>query len=285
MRSRTFFLTTLAMIAFAANSVLGRLGLVDGGIGPSSFVMIRLLSGALVLALIAGPKSSLKAGSWSGALSLFLYAAPFSYAYLVLPAGTGALILFAMVQITMVGAGLRKGERLNVLQWGGMAAAIVALIWLLSPGIDTPPLWAAGMMAVAGISWGIYSLIGRQASGADTDPIRRSAGNFLKAVLIAVLCLPFALIGEPIPQAYGLTLAIVSGAVTSGLGYAVWYMALRSLEATKAGIAQLTVPAIAALGGILFLSEQLSLRFVLASLLILVGVGIATLTGKRAKPH
>ncbi|MEO9971297.1 MAG: DMT family transporter [Hyphomonadaceae bacterium] len=272
------------MIAFAANSVLGRMGLVEGGIGAGSFVMIRLISGGLVLALIAGIRPSLRAGSWAGGWALFLYAALFSYAYLALPAGSGALILFAMVQITMVSAGLRNGERLGALQWGGMAAAVLALIWLLSPGIDTPPLWAAGLMAIAGISWGIYSLIGQGASGADSDPILRSAGNFLKAVLIALPLLAIAIPSEGTPHLYGVMLAVISGAITSGLGYAIWYTALRSLEATKAGIAQLTVPAIAALGGILFLGEPLSARFVFASLLILAGVGIATLTQPHSKP-
>jgi drug/metabolite transporter (DMT)-like permease len=285
MQTRTLLLTCFAMIAFAANSLLGRLGLVEGGIGAGSFALIRLLSGALILALIAGPVRSLSAGSWAGAASLIVYAAFFSYAYTALPAGTGALILFAMVQVTMVGAGLVSGERLSTLQWSGLSVAILALIWLLSPGLDTPPLRAAGMMAIAGIGWGAYSLLGRRATG--TDPTRRTAGNFLRASLLAVLILPLILWRhpEPIPETYGILLAIISGAVTSGLGYAIWYAALRSLPATKAGIAQLTVPAIAALGGILVLDEQISLRFVLASTLILAGVGLATLTKAARKTN
>jgi len=283
MQTRTLLLTIFAMIAFAANSLLGRLGLVEGGIGAGSFALIRLVSGALMLALIAGPRHSLSAGSWAGAASLFVYAVLFSYAYIALPAGTGALILFAMVQITMVGAGLVSGERLNPLQWSGMSVAILALIWLLSPGIDTPPLRAAGMMAIAGIGWGTYSLLGRHTTG--TDPTRRTAGNFLRASLLATLILPLVLWHqpEPVPQTYGILLAITSGAITSGLGYAIWYAALRSLAATKAGVAQLTVPAIAALGGVLLLAEPISLRFVLASTLILFGVGMATLTGTKRK--
>ena len=292
MSSRTFILTTLAMIAFAANSVIGRSGLVEGGIGAGSFAMIRLASGALVLALIVGPARSLSAGSWQAALALLTYAAFFSYAYLALPAGTGALILFAMVQITMVGAGLVAGERLNPLQWSGMMVAGAALIWLLSPGLDTPPLLAASAMAVSGIGWGLYSLIGRRNTGGpDTkgknDPTQRTAGNFLRATVLAALCLPLALLAhpEPMPHTQGILLAILSGAVTSGLGYVIWYMALRNLAATKAGIAQLTVPAIAALGGILFLGEPISARFLLASALILAGVGIATLTGRANKTN
>jgi len=285
MLNRTLLLTALAMIAFAANSVLGRLGLVDGGIGAGSFALIRLVSGALALSMIAGPTRSLRAGSWTGAFALFTYAAFFSYAYLALSAGTGALILFAVVQITMVGAGLLAGERLSPLQWAGMFIALLALVWLLSPGIDTPPLLAAGAMAIAGVGWGGYSLIGRQATGADNDPTRRTAGNFLRASLVAALCLPlvFLIHPEPMPEHYGVLLAILSGAITSGLGYAIWYSALRSLEATKAGIAQLTVPALAALGGVLFLSEPVSFRFALSSGLILAGVGVATLTSAPSK--
>ena len=287
MSTRIFFLTALAMIAFAANSVIGRLGLVEGGIGAGSFAMIRLASGALVLALIVGPVRSLAAGSWQAALALLAYAAFFSYAYLALPAGTGALILFAMVQITMVGAGLVAGERLGTLQWSGMAMAGLALIWLLSPGLDTPPLLAASAMAISGIGWGLYSLMGRAGTGSENDPTQRTAGNFLRASVLAALCLPVALLAypEPVPHTKGILLAILSGAVTSGLGYVIWYMALRDLAATKAGIAQLTVPAIAALGGILFLYEPISIRFVLASVLILAGVGIATMTGKANKTN
>ena len=287
MSSRTFILTALAMIAFAANSVIGRLGLVEGGIGAGSFAMIRLASGALVLALIVGPARSLSAGSWQAALALLTYAAFFSYAYLALPAGTGALILFAMVQITMVGAGLMAGERLNPLQWSGMAAAGAALVWLLSPGLDTPPLLAASAMAISGIGWGLYSLMGRKGTGSANDPTQSTAGNFLRATVLAALCLPLALLvhPEPLPQARGILLAILSGAVTSGLGYVIWYMALRNLAATKAGIAQLTVPAIAALGGILFVNEPISWRFILASALILSGVGVATLTGRANKTN
>ncbi len=285
--NRTLLLTVLAMVAFAANSVIGRLGLVDGGIGAGSFTLIRLFSGALVLALIAGPVRSLRSGSWAGATALFTYAAMFSYAYLALPAGTGALILFAIVQITMVGAGLVAGEKLSWLQWCGMAVAGLALIWLLSPGLDTPPILAATAMGCAGLGWGCYSLAGRQVKDDDLngDPTRRTAGNFLRATALGALCLPLALMvsPEPRPETYGVLLATISGAITSGIGYAVWYAALRSLEATKAGVAQLTVPAIAALGGVLFLDEPLSLRFVLASTLILAGVGIATLTPKPVK--
>ena len=266
------------MVAFAANSVLGRMGLLGGDIGAGSFALVRLVSGALVLGLIAGLSTARTAGSWRGGLALFIYAAFFSYAYLELAAGTGALLLFAMVQITMVGAGLFAGERFTWLQWVGLIAALFALVWLLSPGLEAPPLLGALAMLLAGVGWGIYSLIGRTSP---TDSTATTAGNFLRASLIGIALLtPFMIwiIPEPLPGRRGVFLAILSGAVTSGLGYAIWYMALKGLSATKAGVAQLTVPAIAALGGVLLLDEALTLRFALASLIILAGVGVATLT-------
>lgn len=274
-------LTVLAMIAFAANSVLGRLGLLGGDIGAGSFALVRLLSGALVLALITGITRAIKAGTWPGGLSLFVYAAFFSYAYINLAAGTGALLLFATVQITMVSAGLLAGERFTFLQWCGLIMALVALVWLLSPGLEAPPLTSGLIMMIAGLGWGVYSLLGRQAG---TDPTLATAGNFLRASLIGLVLLApllFWLRPEQSPNLKGLVLAISSGAITSGLGYALWYMALKGLNATRAGVAQLTVPALAALGGIVFLSEPMTLRFALASLVILAGVGFATLTPKR----
>lgn len=285
--SKLIGLTSLAMIAFAANSVLGRMGLLGGDIGAGSFALIRLISGALVLGLIAGVSTVHTSGSWRGGLALFIYAAFFSYAYLQLAAGTGALLLFAMVQITMVGAGLLNGERFTWLQWGGLVAALLALGWLLSPGLEAPPLIGALVMMIAGFGWGLYSLIGRTSKN---DPTMTTAGNFLRASLIGVIILVPIIIWvspEPTPGTRGIFLAILSGAITSGLGYAVWYMALKGLSATRAGVAQLTVPAIAALGGILFLDEDLTLRFGLASLIILAGVGVATLTpnASQARPH
>ena len=275
--------TSLAMAAFAANSVLGRLGLVEGGIGPGSFALIRLVSGALLLCLLAGPRRSLAAASPAGALALFAYAAFFSYAYLALAAGTGALILFAMVQATMVGVGLASGERLSGRQWGGLALALAGLASLLAPGLAAPSPAGALAMAVAGAAWGAYSLLGRGKG----DPVARTAGNFLGASLIALPALPLALLVHPEPQPaiYGIALAVLSGAVTSGLGYAVWYAALKHLAAVQAGMAQLAVPAIASLGGVLVLAEPFTLRFALATLAILGGVGLATLTRGPARPN
>lgn len=282
---KTLGLTSVAMVAFAANSVLGRLGLLGGDIGPGGFALIRLISGAVMLALIAGPVKTSKSGSWRGAAMLFVYAAFFSYAYISLPAGTGALILFAIVQITMISVGLLSGERFSILQWSGLGAALLALIWLLSPGLDAPPLAGSIAMMVAGVGWGVYSLLGRTAQ---TTPTLNTAGNFLRASLIGLLCLlPITLFlyPEQRPGMTGTLIAVASGAITSGLGYVIWYMALKSLTAIRAGVAQLTVPAIAALGGILFLSEPMTLRFGLASLIILGGVGVATLTRQPAKTN
>ena len=185
----------------------------------------------------------------------------------------------------MVGAGLLAGERFSPLQWAGILAAFGALVWLCSPGISAPPLIPAIAMMIAGIGWGAYSLIGR---GAATTPTLNTAGNFWRASLIGtVLLAPILLWGRPEVSSgsTGVLIAVISGAITSGLGYALWYQALKSLSAMRAGAAQLTVPAIAALGGILFLEEQITQRFILSSLLILIGVGIATLTrGKPTKP-
>ncbi len=273
---RLFLLTSLAMIAFAANSVLGRLGLVETEIGAGSFALIRLVSGAVTLALICLLQTKRLSGSWAGGLSLLAYAVFFSYAYIALPAGTGAIILFAVVQITMLGWGIARGERLSAWQWSGFIVALIALVWLVSPSVEAPPLLAAASMAFAGIGWGAYSLLGRGAG----DPTASTAGNFLRASLLAIPIIGFAApFGtEPIPPGDGVFLAIISGAITSGLGYAIWYMALKDLTATRAGIAQLSVPAIAAIGGVLFLAEPITLRFALATLAILVGVAIAILT-------
>ncbi|MEL7129154.1 MAG: DMT family transporter, partial [Pseudomonadota bacterium] len=233
MGARILALTALAMVAFAANSVIGRLGLIEGGIGAGSFAAIRLVSGGIVLALLAGPANTVRAGSWTGGIALLSYAAFFSYAYLSLPAGTGALLLFAVVQVTMVGAGILSGERLSAVQWTGLIAAFAGLVWLVSPGLQAPPLLGALAMGVAGIGWGVYSLLGRSGG----DPTANTAGNFVRASLLALVLLPPALLlaPEPAPHLTGIALAVLSGAVTSGLGYAVWYTALKGLSATQAG--------------------------------------------------
>ncbi len=273
---RLFLITTLVMIAFAANSVLGRLGLIGTDIGAGSFALIRVISGAAVLLLICTLQSKRVTGTWAGGIALLAYAAFFSYAYIALSAGMGAIILFALVQLTMLGWGLFQGERLSTLQWAGFVVAIAALIWLVSPSIEAPPLLATAAMAIAGMGWGAYSLLGRGVS----DPTAATAGNFLRASALGlpILVLTISFAPEPLPPTDGTLIAVVSGAVTSGLGYVIWYSVVKQLSASRAGIAQLSVPAIAAIGGVLFLSEPITLRFALSTLAILGGVGLAVLT-------
>lgn len=275
-----FLVTALAMTAFAANSVLARLAMATGEAGPWSFTLIRILSGAIVLTLLVSPWRTIKSGSWVSALALFAYAAAFSIAYLSLATGTGALILFALVQITMIGWSLASGERLSPARWAGLALALAGLVWLLFPGLEAPPLSGALLMAGAGLAWGVYSLRGR----GHANPTAQTAGNFLKAGAIALVVAGPALLltGEAMPSISGIGYALLSGAVTSGLGYAVWYYALRSLTASLAGISQLTVPAIAAAGGVLFLAEPVTFRFLAATVLILGGVALASLPRRAA---
>ncbi len=277
---RILLLGSLAMIAFAANSVLARFALVDGASGAWSFTLIRLLSGALSLALLVRLKVK-STGSWKGAASLLIYVAGFSYAYLALGAGFGALVLFAVVQFTMVGWALKSSERLSALQWAGLIAAFGALVWLLSPSLSAPSSgFAILAMMAAGMGWGAYSLIGRSSKA----PTRDTAGNFLRASLIALLLTPIVFVTQPesMPGNTAIAAALASGIITSGIGYAIWYGVLPALGRAQAGILQLTVPAIAALGGVLFLSEPLTLRLALSAAIILTGVGLATL---RRKPR
>jgi len=276
---RIFALTALAMIAFAANSILARLALTGGDIGPWSFTAIRFMSGAIILALIIGPTKTLRQGSWKAALALLLYGAFFSYAYLSLSAGTGALILFAAVQITMISGGLLAGERLKILQWLGLALAMGGLVYLMLPKVAPPSPLGVIMMSTAGLGWGLYSLMGRGKG----DPTALTAGNFLRAgIICAGLTLPIlSLLPETNLGLNGLLLALASGVITSGLGYVIWYMALKHLTATRAGIAQLTVPIIAAIGGMLFIAEPFTARFFIAMCLTLGGVALATLSPKE----
>ena len=272
---RIFALTTLAMIAFAANSILARLALTGGEIGPWNFTAIRFISGAICLALIIGPTKTLRQGRWQAAIALLLYGVFFSYAYIPLSAGTGALILFATVQITMIGGGLLTGERLRILQWLGLVLAMAGLVYLMLPAIAPPSPIGAAMMSMAGLGWGLYSLMGRGTG----EPAALTAGNFLRAAMIcAALTAPLLwLVPETKLGSQGILLALTSGILTSGLGYVIWYMALKHLTATTAGIAQLTVPIIAAIGGMLFIAEPFTARFFIAMCLTLGGVGLATL--------
>lgn len=277
------------MIAFAANSVLGRMAIGSGAaplIDPASYSAVRLISGALMLwALVAATgnagrdKAIARSGSWASAFALFVYATAFSYAYVGLDTGTGALILFACVQATMIGWGLKEGDRPSALEWLGFATAFGAFIWLVSPGLSAPDPMAAAAMALSGAAWGIYSLRGRGLP----DPLKATADNFLRSsafvVPLAILVLAVQWPVHASPR--GLMLAVLSGAVTSGLGYALWYRVLKQIGAAQGAIVQLTVPVIALIGGVLWLNEAWTLRLVLSSLLILGGVAVAILAKQR----
>ena len=269
--ARIIAITALAMVAFAGNSLLCRQALKHTAIDPASFTSIRLVSGALILWLVTRMQQNATAGrgNWRSALALFAYAAGFSFAYVSLPAASGALLLFGAVQATMIGHGLWKGERLRALQFVGVVLAFGGLVGLLLPGLSAPPLAGASLMIGAGVAWGVYSLRGKGAG----DPTRVTAGNFMRAVPItlglSLLTLNFASV-----DAAGFYYAIASGAFASGLGYAIWYTALPALNNTSAASVQLSVPVIAALGGIVFLGEPVTLRLILASVAILGGIAL-----------
>jgi len=272
--ARVLALTALTMIAFAGNSLLCRAALGDTHIDAASFTTIRLISGALVLWLIVQIRQGNRTvkGSWRSAVALFIYAAGFSYAYLSLSASTGALLLFGAVQATMIGYGIWSGERLRAIQLAGLLLAFAGLIGLLLPGVTAPPLIGSLLMVGAGVAWGVYSLRGWGAG----DPITVTAGNFLRTLPIAMVlsAVMFKGIGM---DAAGIGYAVASGALASGLGYAIWYTVLPVLKATRAASVQLSVPVIAALGGVLLLGEHLSLRLVLASIAILGGIALVIL--------
>ncbi len=267
--SRVFLLTALAMLAFAGNSLLCRAALETTAMDAASFTTVRLISGAAVLWLLARLRrgSPVGEGNWPSALALFAYAAGFSFAYLSLPAATGALLLFGAVQATMIGYGFWSGERLSTVQAVGLLLAFAGLVGLLLPGISAPPLGGAVLMLGAGVAWGIYTLRGRGAG----DPLQVTAGNFLRTVPVTV-ALSVVLINDAVLDDAGVLYAVLSGALASGIGYALWYGALPSLKATHGATVQTSVPVIAAVGGILFLGEPVTLRFVLAAVAILGGI-------------
>ncbi len=277
--ARIIALTTLAMIAFAGNSLLCRAALEHTSIDAASFTTIRLISGALMLWLVVQIRRGTRTGggNWVSAFALFAYAAGFSFAYVSLPAATGALLLFGAVQATMIGHGIWTGERLRRLQLVGLMLAFGGLVGLLLPGLSAPPLYGSILMLGAGVAWGIYSLRGKGAG----DPTRVTAGNFLRAVPIAAALSLFMLNGTSLDNA-GFWYAVSSGALASGMGYAIWYTALPVLKATNAATVQLSVPVIAALGGIAFLGEPITLRLVLASVAILGGIALVILEKQQA---
>lgn len=274
---RTALLTTAAMVAFASNSLLNRLALGQETIDAVSYTTIRLTSGAVTLFLIAflqrEPGKDFLRGSWVSAACLFLYAIAFSFAYLSLTTGTGALILFGSVQMTMLIAALRSGERPHLLEWVGLFLALGGLVYLVFPGLTAPPLFGSILMTIAGISWGLYSIRGRGTQ----NPLTGTAGNFIYSVpmILAVLLISFQNISI---SSSGILYAVLSGALASGCGYVIWYAALRGLTTTRAATVQLSVPVIAAWSGVVFLSEHVSTRLLIAAALILGGIALAVLS-------
>ena len=272
--TRAVFLTGVAMLAFAGNSILCRLALRDGAIDPASFTSVRLVSGAVTLMFIFWitrrgdtPRAH---GSWLSACVLFFYAICFSYAYITLSAGAGALILFGFVQGTMIAIGIWSGDRPTTPEWLGWSLAFAGLVWLVLPGVEAPPWSGASLMAVAGIAWGVYSIRGRT----ESDALASTASNFMLTIPMVAVLTVVTFTGADI-STHGITLAIVSGAITSGIGYVIWYAALEYLSAIQAALVQLSVPAIATAGGVLLLLEPLSLRLLIASALVLGGISIA----------
>lgn len=274
------------MIAFASNSLLCRAALKQTSIDAASFTFVRVFSGAVVLWLIMNLRRIMRTtqsfgvgGNWISALALLLYAAGFSFAYLAVAAGTGALLLFGAVQATMILWGLHKGERLRGIQILGLIVAMTGLVVLLFPGLSAPPLFGSILMLGAGVAWGVYSLRGKR----EKNPVTATTGNFVRAVPFAAALSIVFLQWLDLDLA-GVIYAIISGALTSGLGYVIWYSVLPSLKAASAATVQLSVPVLAAAGGILLLGEPLTLRYLLASVAILGGIALVVLEKDRASP-
>jgi drug/metabolite transporter (DMT)-like permease len=282
--TRVFVLTLLAMIAFAGNSLLCRAALKQTTVDAATFTFVRIFSGAAALWLIVKMRhASGRAddrrirGNWLSALALFAYAAAFSFAYVDLSAGTGALLLFGAVQATMILWGLQKGEQLDAIQIVGFTVAMTGLIALVFPSLSAPPLIGSILMLGAGVAWGIYSLRGK----GEKKPASVTTGNFVRAVPLAAAVTIISVHWVHIDLA-GVSYAIISGAIMSGLGYVIWYSALQDLKAASAATVQLSVPVLAATGGILLLGEPVTLRYLLASIAILGGIALVVLEKNRA---
>lgn len=281
MNGRTAILTLLALIAFASNSLLTRLALGSRQIDAATFTLIRLGAGAVVLMFLV----RVTAGNWTplqgrgalGPLALFAYAAPFSFAYLRIGAAVGALVLFGVVQLTMIGYALYEGERPSFMKWLGIALATFGLALLTVPSVSRPDPLGLLLMAIAGIAWGVYSIVGRKTK---SDPLASNAFGFLWSTPLAILVLLIPRTSVT-ASGRGIALALVSGAVTSGLGYAVWYRVLPHLSTIQAAVAQLTVPIIAALAAVALLHEQLSARLLVSGAAVLSGVGLVLWTRSR----
>jgi drug/metabolite transporter (DMT)-like permease len=289
----TALLTSLALIAFASKSLLTRLALGAGAMDAATFTTVRLVAGASVLAAIVRAQGHRPASSGPGRggggvggrglvgpLALFAYAAPFTFAYLRIGAATGALILFGAVQITMIGAGIAAGERPRLRSWIGIAAAAAGLAWLMLPALRRPDPIGSALMVVAGCAWGVYSLAGKKA----TNALAANARSFAWAVPLAVALNLLAMSSVKV-SARGLVLAAISGGVTSGVGYAIWYRALRGLTATQAGILQLSVPVIAAIGAVAVLGESVGPRLATAGAAVIGGLGLVLSDRARARPY
>jgi drug/metabolite transporter (DMT)-like permease len=278
-RPRLAIFTILAMLAFAGNSLLCRLALKESHIDAATFSAVRITSGALVLWGLVQVERGTRAlsGSWISSLALFVYVACFSAAYLSLSAGTGALLLFGTVQATMIAHGLSVGERLDFRQVAGFVVCVAGLFGLVMPGLSAPSPSGSAMMAAAGVAWGIYSIRGKGGS----NPLKNTAGNFVRASVPAVL-LGTSLYPWARFDVMGLILAVASGALTSGIGYVIWYAALRDLKSTTAAAVQLSVPVLATMGGVAILGEVLTLRLSASSIAILGG--IALVVCRRSSP-
>lgn len=282
---RVALLTAIAMVAFATNSVLARLALGGGHVDPFAYTGIRILAAAVMLAAIVVARTRgaarprlLSMGSVAGALAFLAYAPAFAVAYVSVGAGPGALILFASAQAAMVGWAIVKGDRPAALEWLGIGVALAALTYLLMPSLVAPPLVGAALMAIAGLAWGAYCLVGAHSRA----PLADTTGNFLRCAPAGILFVVAGVVHLP-PDAVGVSLAIASGAVASGLGYIIWYGVLPSLSRVSAAIVQLTVPALAAAGGVVFIDEPLTERLVLASAGILGGVALALVAADRRR--
>ena len=275
-RGSLFAWTMAALLGFSGNSLLTRVAVADGGIDPATFMAVRIVSGALTLVAIAGWRPAAAGGSWRSGLALAAYAAGFTYAYLRIGAGAGALLLFGSVQATMIGWGLVRGERPGRAQWLGLAIAITGLLMLTAPGLSAPDPTGATLMSAAGVAWGIYSLRGRGA----TSPVADNAGNFVRATPLVLAAVAALAAGVRVTPA-GVLLAVASGSVTSGLAYSAWYVAVPRLGAWRAAIVQLAVPAITAAAAAVLLAEPVTFRLAASALAILGGVALSVAGSRR----
>ena len=277
---KIFILTGLALIAFAANSVLCRLALGDKTIDAASFTNIRLFSGAVVLLLILklynSQSQNSSKGNWLSSFMLFLYAVTFSFAYISLDTGTGALIMFGSVQITIILLSIISGNRLNIYEWLGVTIAFLGFVYLILPGVSSPSLIGFSLMTIAGIAWGIYTLKGKESK----NPLRDTTYNFIRTIPFIIILL-VSTIQHSSYSTKGVVLAIISGGITSGIGYTIWYMAMEGLSKIQTAVIQLLVPIIAAFGGVIFVDEKITFRLSIASILVLGGILVVVLGRKN----